>query len=86
RISDIQASLNIIPDNTSALHLYLANSQKGLKSAFYLSPLKPILFLGSADLAASQKQVVSVEGEKALEVDPNGLMIPSSEGNEPTVS
>ncbi|WP_192350752.1 BatA domain-containing protein [Algoriphagus sp. Y33] len=86
KISNIQASLDLIPSDASALHLYLANSQNGLNSDFYLSPLKPFLYLGSADLTTSQKKLIAVEGGKMLKVDPSGVVIPSSEENETAVS
>ncbi|WP_057939800.1 BatA domain-containing protein [Algoriphagus resistens] len=79
---NIQVSLDLVPSNTSTLHLYLVNSRIGLKSAFYLSPLKPILHLGSVDLTASQIQFISVEGGGMLEVDPSGVVVPSSEVGE----
>lgn len=83
---NIQASLDLVPGNTSALHLYLTNSNNGLKSDFYLSPLKPILHLGIPELASSPKQLISVEGGKMLEVDSSGLVVPSSEVDETAVS
>lgn len=85
-IENIQASLDLVPNNTSTLHLYLTNSQNGLKSAFYLSPLKPILHLGSTDLITSEKQVISVEGVKMLEVDSSGIAASNSEVDEATAS
>ncbi|MEB2777938.1 BatA domain-containing protein [Algoriphagus sp. D3-2-R+10] len=86
KVSSIQASLDLIPSYVTALNFYMANSQNGLKSDFFLSPLKPNLYLGRADLATLQKQLISVEGGKMLEVDPSGLVVPSSEENETAAS
>ncbi|MDR7130126.1 hypothetical protein J2X69_002473 [Algoriphagus sp. 4150] len=86
KVDKIQASLDQIPENASTLYLYLANSQNALNSDFYLSPIKPTLYLGSVDLATGQNQLISVEGGKMLEIDPSGLVIPSSEVGEVAAS
>lgn len=74
KIYNIQASLGRIPSNATALHLYLSNSHNALKTEFYLSPLKPKLYLGSADFSKSPKQVISIEGGKELVMNRRGLL------------
>ncbi|REG88226.1 BatA domain-containing protein [Algoriphagus antarcticus] len=84
--SDIQASLDKSPSNTTMLNLYLSNSQNALKTEFYLSPLKPNFFLESADFAKSQNQLISIEGGKELVVNERGLLDSISDGTEAVVS
>ncbi len=86
KVSDIQASLNKIESNATGLNLYLNNSESALKTEFYLSPLKPNFFLGSAHRAKSTKQVISIEGGKRLEVNGRGLLDSISGSKEAVVS
>ncbi|RAI88465.1 BatA domain-containing protein [Algoriphagus yeomjeoni] len=74
KVFDLQAALDKISPDATSLNLYLSNSVNALKSDFYLSPLKPNLFLGSAELLKSGTQVISIDGVKALEIGENGLL------------
>lgn len=84
--SSLQVSLNKLPRETTELYLYLGNSQNAFKSDFYLSPIRPTLFLGDADLAKSPRQVVSIAGGKAFAVDEEGVLDSIPEGKKETAS
>ncbi|MEP0711085.1 BatA domain-containing protein [Algoriphagus sp.] len=71
---DLQASLFKIPKTVTALHLYLNNSQHELQDDYYLSPIKPLLFLGNTELSKDQGQVVHIEDGRVFQVDENGLL------------
>lgn len=74
KVFDMQASFDMIPSEATSLNIYLSNSVNALKSDFYLSPLKPNLFLGSAGLGNPATQVISIAGVKILEIDEKGVL------------
>jgi len=86
KVSTIQASLDKIPASATALNIYLSNFQNELKSEFYLSALKPNLFIGSSDLIMSTKQMISIEGGKELVVNEVGMLDSLSDATGSVVS
>ena len=77
----LQSSLDKIPEETTKLNVYLSNSQQVLGEKNYLSKVKPIFFLGSADLPNQAPQTISIAGGRMLEVNQYGLLdsIPSDQ-------
>lgn len=71
---NLQASLNKLPSEATDLNLYLSNSENTFGSSFFLSKIKPNLYLGSADIATPKPQTVSLGGEKTLVVNEQGLL------------
>jgi hypothetical protein len=86
KTSDLQASLSDIPSTVTALNLYLRNSQNEFKADFYLSPVKPTLFVGNAEMSNSPTQSLVIDGVNVLAVNEQGLLDSSSVKKEGTAS
>ena len=79
---NLQASLNKLPSEATDLNLYLSNSENSFGSSFFLSKIKPKLYLGSADIATPKPQAFSLGGEKTLVVNEQGLLDSLPKGQE----
>jgi hypothetical protein len=83
---NLQASLDKVPSEATELNLYLSNSENKFGSAFFLSKVKPKLYLGSADFVASQPQTVSLDGGKILVINEQGLLDSLPKGQQATAT
>ncbi|ERM82281.1 hypothetical protein P872_19040 [Rhodonellum psychrophilum GCM71 = DSM 17998] len=77
--SDLQKALDAFVVEGNELRVYLNKSTSFLKDGFFISPVKPILFLEGFEGRNLSKQYIQIEANKILTINDKGLLISQSE-------